>query len=149
MTTKNHSTTGTVMPSNLNQDAKILDRSRALVPVPKANETPARKPDGANAVDQFLDIVKKLFGKGLTASDITAGRNNDIDSHVGEGEIVISTTTPDGVVLTARKKIVRRTLRWVRLWPYVTIVLALAAAILLVWQGDQIIKLLAALPRWR
>lgn len=119
------------------------------MPTPSDITPPGGKPIDAGAVDRFLTVVKKLFSTALTPGDVAAGRTNDVEAYVVGGELVISTTTPDGIVLTARKKITRRTLRWVRLWPYVTIVLALAVAILLVWRGDQILKVLTALPFWK
>lgn len=146
---RDHPPTVTVIPKSFNLIGNHGDTSRALVPAQSDAKTATRKaPDklaDGGAVDHFLAVVKQLFG-GLSLGQVKPGRNSDITLLGGEGEVTVSGTTPNGITMTARKKFFGRTVRWIRLWPYVVIILALATAILLVLRGDQILKILAVLP---
>jgi hypothetical protein len=126
----------------------------ASVPTRRVNEAgadmltvlPARTDGGADDtqnVQRFLEAAALLFSRGLSVRDVRGPRSTDIDIYAIEGEIEIRAATPGGLLIVTRRRIRRHSLRWVRLWPYVAIVLAAAVAIVLVWRGAQVLDLLS------
>lgn len=98
----------------------------------------------AEPVEAFLTTAKRVLGAGVSAQTVNVSRNSDLDLSSGRGEITVRARLPNGLELEAKRTLQRHSLRWRRLWPYLAAVLVIASAVIVAWNGTE---LLAALNR--
>lgn len=125
--------------------ADVIPMQPTPPPLPSVQRATIEIP--AQSVEEFLTTAQLVLGKGISTRSIDVARHSDLDLSTGRGAISVRARLPNGLELEATRTLQRHSLRWRRVWPYAAATLALAAAVLLAWNGSELLGTLSDILR--